>query len=283
MSRRDEILSKILDIESMPAAAAEATRLLSDPESDMADIVHAIEYDPGLTSNLLRMANSAYYRVSDPIGSVRNAVVRLGTYQIYQMTVSWGFSSMARRGVPGYGLTMGKLWEHSIGVAVGAEQISSGLSTQSTDHAFTAGLLHDIGKIVLGTFVEADIDSILEAANREETSFEMAEQQVLGINHAEVGAALLEHWDFPANIVETCRWHHQPDSLADGSLVLDLVHVANTMCLMGGIGVGIDETNHQTSSKVISRLKLDPFTSDKVVSEILSKIDTVCGLFAPRV
>lgn len=282
MSRRDEILSKILDIESMPAAAADATRLLSDPKSDMADIVQVIEYDPGLTSNLLRMANSAYYGVSDPIGSIRDAVVRLGTYQIYQMIVSWGFSSMARQSVPGYGLTPGKLWEHSIGVAVGAEQISTDLSTKSTDHVFTAGLLHDIGKIVLGTFVETDIDSILEAVNQEKTSFEAAERQVLEIDHAEVGAVLLEHWDFPTNIVETCRWHHQPDSLTDESPVLDLVHVADTMCLMGGIGVGIDEAGYQTSSKVISRLKLDPFTSEKVVSEILSKLDTVCGLFAPR-
>lgn len=280
MSRRDEIMSTILDIESMPAASVEATKFLSDPEADMSDIVRAIEYDPGLTSNLLRMANSAYYGVSDSIGSVRNGIVRLGTYQIYQMIMSWGFSSLARQGVPGYGLTPGKLWEHSIGVAVGAEQISSVLSFKSADHAFTAGLLHDIGKIALGTFVEVDIDPILQIVNQEKTSFEAAERQVLGIDHAEAGAALLEHWDFPTNIVDTCRWHHQPDSLTDASPVLDLVHVADSMCMMGGIGVGIDEASYQTSSKVISRLNLDPLMSDKVVSEILSKLDTVCGLFA---
>ena len=280
MSQRDEILSKIFDIESIPAAAAEASRLLSDPESDMAEIVRAIEYDPGLTSNLLRMANSAYYGVSEPIGSVRNALVRLGTYQIYQMIVSWGFSSMAQQSVPGYGLTAGRLWEHSIGVAVGAEQISSDLGFQSADHAFTAGLLHDIGKIVLGTFVEVDIDSILQLANRENISFEVAEQQVLGIDHAEVGSILLEHWGFPANIVEACKWHHQPESLAEESTVLDLVHVADSMCLMGGIGVGIDETNYQTSPKVASRLNLDAVVTDKIVSEILGKLDAACQLFA---
>ena len=283
MSRRDEVMSKIPDIESMPAAAAEATKLLSDPESDMADIERVIEYDPGLTSNLLRMANSAYYGVPEPIGSVRNAIVRMGTYQIYQMIVSWGFSSLARQGVPGYRLTPGKLWEHSIGVAVGAEQISSDLSFQSADHAFTAGLLHDIGKIVLGTFVEEDIDSILQIVNQEKTSFEVAERQVLGVDHAEVGAALLEHWDFPTDIVEACRWHHQPESLTDESPVLDLVHVADSICLMGGIGVGIDEAHYQTSPKIVSRLNLEAAMTDKIVSEILSKLDAVCGLFAAGV
>ena len=283
MSRRDEILSTILDIESMPASSAEATRFLSDPESNMSDIVRAIEYDPGLTSNLLRMANSAYYGVSDRIGSVRDAIVRLGTYQIYQMVVSWGFSSMARRGVPGYGLASGKLWEHSIGVAVGAEQISTELRFQKAPHTFTSGLLHDIGKIALGTFVAVDIDSILQIVREEKVSFEVAERQTLGVDHAEAGAVLLEHWGFPENVVEACRWHHQPESLVDESPVLDLVHVADSICLMGGIGVGVDENNYKTSSLVLSRLRLDPFMNDKVVSEILSKLEDVCGLFAAGV
>ncbi len=283
MSRRDEIMSTILDIESMPAASVEATKFLSDPEADMSDIVRAIEYDPGLTSNLLRMANSAYYGASDGIGSVRDAIVRLGTYQIYQMVVSWGFSSLALRSVPGYGLTSGKLWEHSIGVAVGAEQISSELRFRTVDHAFTAGLLHDIGKIALGAYVAVDIDSILQMVNEEKVSFEVAERQALGVDHAEAGAVLLEHWGFPENIVEACRWHHQPESLIDESPVLDLVHLADSMCLMGGIGVGVDENNYKTSSLVLSRLRLDPFMNDKVVSEILSKLDAMCGLFATGV
>jgi len=270
----------MFEIESMPAVAAQAAGLLLDPKSDMTDIVQAIEYDPGLTSNLLRMANSAYYGVSEPINSVRNAIVRLGTNQIYKMIVSWGFSSMAKRSVPGYGLPAGKLWEHSIGVAVGAEQIASDLHLAAPDHAFTAGMLHDIGKIALGTFVEVDIDSILEIAKRENTSFEMAEQEVLGIDHAEAGATLLEHWGFPSSVVEACQWHHQPEFLTDESLAVDLVHVADTMCLMGGIGVGIDEANHQTSPKIVSRLNLDAIVTDNIISEILGKLNAVCGLFA---
>lgn len=280
MSRRDEILSKILTIESMPAVAAEAAGLLLDPKSDMSDIVQAIEYDPGLASNLLRMANSAYYAFREPIASIRDAIVRMGTNQIYRMIVSWGFSSMAQQSVPGYRLSAGKLWEHSIGVAVGAEQIASQLKPRATDHAFTAGLLHDVGKIVLGTFVEVDIDSILKTVDEEKVTFEVAEQQVLGIDHAETGATLLEHWNLPAAVVEAAQWHHQPEILTDESLVVDLVHVADTMCLMGGIGAGIDGNRYNTSPRIISRLNLSDIVTDKVISEILGKLDAVCGLFA---
>jgi putative nucleotidyltransferase with HDIG domain len=264
----------------MPAAAAKTAALLLDSESDMSDIVQAIEYDPGLASNLLRIANSAYYGTREPIGSIRDAMVRLGTNQIYKMVVSWGFSPMAEQSIPGYGLAPGKLWEHSIAVAVGAEQLASALNVGPADHAFAAGLLHDIGKIALGTFVEVDIDSILKIVTQEKVSFEVAEQQVLGIDHAEAGATLLENWNLPTNVVEASQWHHQPEFLTDESIVVDLVHVADTMCLMGGIGAGIEGTDYQTSPKTASRLHLDAVTGDKVISEIMSKLDDVCGLFA---
>jgi putative nucleotidyltransferase with HDIG domain len=264
----------------MPAVAANAAGLLLDPDSDIADIVDAIEYDPGLASNLLRMANSAYYGFREPISSIRDAMVRLGTHQIYKMLMSWGFSRMAQQSIPGYGLAPGKLWEHSIGVAVGAEQLASDLDIVPPDHAFAAGLLHDIGKIAIGAFVEVDLDSILQIVNQDKVSFEVAEQQVLGIDHAEAGAAMLEHWNLPQNVVEASRWHHQPDSLDEESLVVDLVHVADTMCLMGGIGAGVEGTNYTTSRETASRLRLDIVKGDAVISEILAKLDSVCGLFA---
>jgi putative nucleotidyltransferase with HDIG domain len=280
VNRREEVQAKILAIEVMPAAAAKTAALLMDYESDISDIVKAIEYDPGLASNLLRMANSAYYGFREPIGSIRDAIVRLGTAQIYKMVVSWGFSTLAERSVPGYGLASGKLWEHAIGVAVGAEQLAATLNLGPSGHAFTAGLLHDIGKIALGTFVEVDIDSILDMVNGEEVSFEIAEQEVLGIDHAEAGGMLLDSWNLPATVVEASQWHHRPESLTEHSLVVDLVHVADTMCLMGGIGAGIEGTSYYTSREVASRLHLDTVAGDTIISEILTKLNNVCGLFA---
>jgi len=280
VSRRDEILAKLFTISALPAVATEVTRLLQDPESEIADIVQAIEYDPGLTSNVLRLANSAYYGFRESVSSVRDAVVRLGTKSIFQMVVSWAFSPMAQMNVPGYGLPAGKLWEHSVAVAFGAEQLSKDLKVASADHTFTAGLLHDIGKIALGTFVQIDIDEITGLVAQDKISFEAAEQHVLGIDHAEAGAILLDNWNLPPLVGETTRWHHQPDFLSNGAVIIDLVHVADTMCLMGGIGSDPDGADYQTSPEVVSRLNLTAFTTDAVISQILDNLDELAGLYS---
>ena len=279
MDRKEEILSRISSIPSMPPAATEVAHLLQDPESSIKEIVRAIEYDPGLASNILRMANSAYYGFTEPVCSIRDAIVRLGTNSIFQMVVTWAISPLAQRNVPGYGLSSGQLWEHSIAVAVGAEQLAWELNLKSAAHVFTAGLLHDIGKVVLGKFVEVDISAIMEVVSQRKVSFEVAEQQVLGIDHAEIGAILLETWNLPPSVSEVSRWHHQPEWTSGEMPAVDLVHVADTMCLMGGIGTGIDGAYYHTSAEVASRLHLTAFITDRIISEILGKLDEVRNLF----
>ncbi|MBI5115883.1 HDOD domain-containing protein [Candidatus Poribacteria bacterium] len=282
MSRKNDIMEKIASISSLPPAAAEAARLLQDPESSIKELTRAIEYDPGLTSNILRIANSAYYGFSEPVASIRDSIVRLGTNCIFQMVASCSFAPLAQQHVPGYGLSSGKLWEHSIAVAVGAEQLALALKLKSPAHAFTAGLLHDIGKVVLGKFVEVDIAPIMELVSKGKVSFEVAEQQVLGIDHAEVGAVLLETWNLPGSVAAASRWHHQPEWFSGEMLIIDLVHVADTMCLMGGIGTGIDGAYYHTSAEVTQRLHLDAIATDRIISRILSKLDEARDLFAGK-
>ncbi len=264
----------------MPPAATEVARLLQDPETDIKTIVKAIEYDPGMASNILRMANSAYYGFSEKVSSVRDAIVRLGTKSIFQMIAAWAFSPLAKQTVPGYGLPAGQLWEHSIAVAVGAEQLALDLNLKSPAHVFTAGLLHDIGKIALGKFVAVDIAPIMELVSQEKVSFEVAEQHVLGVDHAEAGAALLETWNLPASVAEVSRWHHQPEWHSGEMLAIDLVHVADTMCLMGGIGAGVDAAYYQTSPDVAKRLRLTAFVTEGIISQILNKLNDVRDLFS---
>jgi len=280
VNRKDEIISRISTIKAMPPAAVEVARLLQSPETNIKEIVKAIEFDPGMAANILRMANSAYYGCSDRISSIRDAIVRLGTNRIFQMIVSWAFSPMAQQEIPGYGLPAGQLWEHAIAVAVGGEELAADLNLKTPAHMFTAGLLHDIGKVVLGSFIQIDIDLIQKVVSEEKVSFEVAEQEILGIDHAETGAALLETWNLPPSVVEVCRWHHQPEWHSGEMLAVDLVHVADTMCLMGGIGAGIDAAYYNTSAEVSERLKLSALATEEIISQILKKLHEVRELFS---
>ena len=108
-----------------------------------------------------------------------------------------------------------------------------------------------------------------------------AKQQVLGIDHAETGAFLLEEWNLPSCVAEVTRWNHQPEFLSADTLVIDLVHVADSMCLMGGIGAGLDGANYRTSPEVISGLNLKSITTDAVIPQFMNRLVEVCGLFAP--
>ncbi len=280
MSRRDAILSKARSVASLPSAIAGIMRLLRDSEADIAEIVRAIEHDVSLTSNILRLANSAYFGCPRSVSSVRSAVVRLGSDCVAQLVLASAVAPLAWYAVKGYDLPPGGLWQHSLAVAVGTEQLAAALGIRLPEHAFTAGLMHDVGKILLGTFVQVDADEIMDLAFEEGLSFEVAEREVLGIDHAELGAVVIDGWNLPSDIVEVVRFHHCPDECRGDTLVADLVHTADNLSLMSGIGVGRDGLHYRASGEVVSRLGLTNRVSEAVVCRILSAVEELSALFA---
>ena len=280
MSRREEIISTIKSVPAISATAVQVSRMLQDPEVKTKDLQRAIEYDPGLAANVLRLANSAYFGGPYEVKSIRQGIVRLGVNCIYHMVMASAVSPVAQRPVRGYALSVGQLWEHSVSVAVGTEAYAEKLKKKPPEYAFTAGLLHDIGKIVLGTFVEVDAKPIMELALEDGLSFEVAEQKVLGIDHAEVGALLLEGWNLPREIVDVVRWHHQPDEFPGGKLVVDLVHAADVLSMMGGLGTGSDGLHYRVSREVTERLGLNIHLAEAVACRVLGDLDELRSQFA---
>jgi putative nucleotidyltransferase with HDIG domain len=254
-------------------------RLIQDTESPNEEVARAIEYDPSLTSNILRLANSAYFGHVTAVSSIRDGILLLGRNRVFQLVVASTVGKMARKGIKGYDLAPGDLWDHLIGTAIGTRKLGEILDLQIPDSLFTAGLLHDIGKIVLGTYVDQDATSILSLAFEEGQSFEQAEQQVLGIDHAEVGACLLEHWNLPAELVEVVRWHHEPERLSADTMAVNLVHMADVSCLMAGVGAGLDALSYRPSSKVTAHLGLDMNALIKTVYDSLNELMEVRKLF----
>ncbi|SKA93830.1 HD-like signal output (HDOD) domain, no enzymatic activity [Paucidesulfovibrio gracilis DSM 16080] len=280
MSRREEIISAIQNVERMPSSVQKAVVLLGDPDVDVGELAKAIEHDPGLTSNLLRLANSAVFGAKRSISTVREAIVRLGASNLKKILTTAGLAPVANREIKGYGLPPGTLLKHSITVAVSAEELARQLSVHPPEHTFTSGLLSDIGKVVLGTFLAVDAEPILRLAHDQGMTFEAAEEEILGINHAEVGALLLDFWELPENIVRVVRWKYDPLGIPQRDLALDLVHVADSLAKMSGIGVGVDGLNYRPSEQVAKRLGLTSDIIDKTMAEVLEKVeDLFQGLY----
>lgn len=280
MIQRDEILSKVRTVPSLPAAALEAARIVQNPNLKFEELAEAIEFDPGLTADVLRLANSSYFGGMGRITSVRNAVIRMGTNAVFQMVAASAIGPLARKPVEGYDLMSGALWEHSVATAITTGELAKELKINAPDYTFTAGLLHDIGKIVLGTFIKVDSSPILDMAFKQRVSFDVAEREVLGIDHAEVGAVLLESWNLPKDIVSVVRWHHQPQNIHGEQIVGDLVHVADAFCMLEGLGIGNDGLNYRPSQQVIDRLGLEIHVTEKVICNTLITLEQVRTLFA---
>ena len=212
----------------MPATAARLLPLLRNPEAGTNRIEEILRYDPGLTANILKLTNSAYFGLPSKVGSVRQAILLLGWKRLLQLVMTMCMSALMKTPVPGYDLPRGGLWRHSVAVSVASELLVKELGCADADAVFTAALLHDIGKLVLGNFVQRDLAQIREMVAKG-ISFEVAEFVVLGTNHADVGAWILKGWSLPQELVNAVHWHHDPENCAEHCVLSDLVHAANVV------------------------------------------------------
>ncbi len=280
MRKRREIIESIASVPPLPAASAEVIRLIQDPKVPSARIARAIEYDPSLTANVLRLANSSFFGFHRSVSTVKDALFRLGTNQVFQLVVAATLGKMAQRPVNGYDLSGGDLWDHLVGTAIASVRLAQTLKREIPSYTFTAALTHDVGKLVLGTFVEVNAESIRELAYEEKMSFEQAERQVLETDHAEVGALLLEHWNLPEYLVDVVRWHHQPEEYHGKTpAAAYVVHVANVLCLMAGVGAGLDALSYRPSSRAMEELGLEVMQLDDIVYDVLNELMETRRLF----
>jgi putative nucleotidyltransferase with HDIG domain len=272
------IPSLLKSFPSMPAAAVKLLALIDDPDVSVSQIEAILKHDAGLTANILKLANSAYFGVPSKVGSVRQAVLILGLKRLIHMVIASCVSAIMDKPVSGYDLPPGELWRHSIAVSVAAEGLVKELNIGANEEIFTAALLHDVGKLVLGSFVQDDFEKIEEALEQD-VSFEAAEEMVLETNHADMGARILTQWSLPSDIVNAVRWHHTPESAGEVDTMLDIVHVANVLCLMIGIGAGRDGLQYEPSGAVIERLGLESYHLEKVASQTLQWSNELVDVF----
>ena len=263
-----KVASAIKSFPGMPGTAVRLLALIDDPAMRVSQIEEILRHDPGLTANVLRLANSAYFGIPSKVGSIRQAVILLGLKRLIQMVIAACVSAIMDKSVPGYDLPPGELWRHSIAASVAAEGLVKVLKVEAAEEIFTAALLHDVGKLVLGDFVKDEFKQI-ETAVSQGISFEMAEKIVLGTNHADVGARILTKWLLPPEIVNAVQFHHAPEESEQLSSMLDIVHVANFISMMIGIGIGRDGLQHQPSAEVTDRLGLEPEHLEKVASQTM--------------
>lgn len=265
-------MAQVKAFPGMPATAARLLKLLEDPESSAAQIEEVLRYDAGLTANILKLTNSAYFGIPSRVSSVRQAVMMLGWKRLLQLVMTMCMSAVMKKPVDGYDLPQGELWRHSIAVSVAAESVVKALKIPESEEVFTAALLHDIGKLVLGGFVKDDLAQI-KAMVSKGIPFEVAEYMVIGTDHAEIGARILKKWDFPQDLVNAVNWHHDPETCENHCTLSDIVHVANAVGLRIGFGSDDDRLRVDPAVSVADRLGLGPVDLEVLAEQTLEGVN----------
>ncbi len=275
MTIKDEILAKVSTFPTLPMMVGKLLDVLDEKDADFRIIAEVIKYDPALTANILKAANSSYVGLSKQVSSLTEASIRLGTRWIFKIALSSLINSALRRPAPGYDLSAEELWKHSIATALMSEILCDLLNIKDKGMIFTSALLHDMGKIILGDFISDSFDNILKLAENEQIPFEEAERRVVGIDHAELGGLIADKWEFPKNIVDSITYHHNPDKAPSPTPAIDIVHISDALSLMGGWGIGREGLHYHPSEGSIKRLSITNSILETATSQLLDAIDEI--------
>jgi len=280
VSARERLLGRVKELPTLSTSLARLSQLVRDEASSAADFEDVIRPDPALTANLLRVANSAYFGLRSHAGSARQAITLLGLKRVFEVAASAAFAPVIPRALAGYDLRAEDFWRHCVAVAVLSERLAAELRCGTPDLLFTAGLLHDVGKLAAGAFVAEGQARILERT-RAGLSFAAAEREVLGICHDELGGAVAEAWNLPPAVRAAARWHHQPCEApqdVDPTLVA-LVHVADALAHQLGFGTDVGELARRVEAGAERRLGVKVQKLEAVACAGLEQIGEMSALF----
>jgi putative nucleotidyltransferase with HDIG domain len=278
--RLDNLVRQVRDLPALPELAFRVMRLVDDPQTSATDVARVLSSDQAMTARVLKLANSAFYGTGRRIGTVTDAVVLLGMRTVRNMTVALKCQSMLVSPLPAYALCQDDLWRHSFCSAYAAQCLAKRAGYRAVEEAFVGGLLHDIGKVVLNIYLRPELALVDRLTTAARIPFMDAERAVLGFDHAEAGARVLEKWNLPSTLVECVRYHHVPFSQPTPSPLTALVHVADVLCMMLGVGLGIDGLNYPLQTEALTLLRLTETDFEEVAQMVTDAMSESDLLFA---
>ncbi len=250
---KKKILNEVNDLPPMPQVAMKARQIVSDPNANYTELAKVIETDQAIATRVLKLANSAFYCSAGEVSTIHRAAVVLGTKSLHKLLTLACSSSLLGNRLMGYELDAGDMWMHSLAVASGSGLIARKYNPELEDDAFSAGLIHDAGKLILDPYIQGRKHVFAELLEDGKVSFLEAERKALGFDHAEIASEVCEKWKIPSTVSNAIKYHHRPSDAAEKDLAL-IVHVADSIALMSGVGSGIDGMLYEIDEAAMNHL-----------------------------
>lgn len=270
----EDVEGAITALPGLPTVVLEVLRTIDTGHAEVSALQRLISKDQGLAARILQIANSPFYGMSGQINTVKEACVLLGINTLRHLTLACGVmdrfpadhdSDLDRR----------SLWRHAVAVGIAARAVATHCRLDP-DQAFTAGLLHDLGKLALDTCFPVQYAAVQRYRAAHDCGFTVAENTLLGFDHSNVGARLAARWRLPPVTCAAIGSHHAPD-LTPAPLT-DLVHIADVLCRGLGVGDAGDSLVPPLSAAALQRLGLQWQQLEALFAEIerLNATSTLC-------
>ncbi len=256
---KKEITETIENLQPIPQTALKIMRLIKNGDYEVSDITDELAKDQVLSARTLHLCNSSLFAGIMKIETLNDAVLLLGESMLVQSILTAAVHSYYNQtGTAGYSLCKGGLFFHALGCAVAAEKIAQTTKTISPQKAYTAGLLHDIGKVVLDQYI-ANISPMFfrEIQNRGKYSLDV-EKKFLGTDHCNTGAFLAAKWNFPKSLIEVILYHHNPEKAIKHKKTVCIIYIANLLMAMFNTGFEIKKTKPEKLALCLDTIGLKP-------------------------
>jgi putative nucleotidyltransferase with HDIG domain len=265
----DDIKKTIETIKPIPQTALKIFRMVQDNRSGIKDITRELSQDQVLSGQTLKLCNSAMFSGTVKIETLTDAVLLLGEDLLIKSVITAAVNTYYNQtGTSGYSLCRGGLFFHAVGVAVTAETLAEKTKRVPGKKAYTAGLLHDIGKVILDQYISDRAPLLFRDLSIETQSFLGAEKKILGITHCEVGAHLAKKWQFSSALSQVIRHHHHPEKAEDDKDLVYIVYLADLLMEKFNTGHDLEKMQSQSMEHVLGHLGLTQ-------ADILEIVDTI--------
>lgn len=272
------ILADMAALPPLPKAALQLNRMLTRDDTSASDIERVIRLDPALTAQMLKVVNSAAVGLRREVSTLRQAATLLGNRGVQRVVSMAIVGQVMPKFLPGYGLSTQELWAHCAATAVFSEALATMAGDTSPDVAFTAGLLHDVGKLAVGAALQDVRAEVVKDLEEGDSDFIEEERRVLGTDHTQVGGLLCKRWSLSVPITQSVLHHHEPAQAdAEHRALVEIVHVANGLAHMMGFGADVGGLHRRVRPEVLEARGLDNHSIEGVIGSCL---DTILSMVA---
>lgn len=267
-----EIQQTMDQLRPIPQVALKLMRMMDESGYDIEAISGEIRKDQVIAGRVLMLANSALFGSKRNIETLDHALVFLGQDLLYKVVIAAAVQSYFDQAAMGYSLCKGGLYFHAVGCAQAAEALARHTGKISPERAYTAGLLHDIGKVVLDQYVAAAYPLFYRSLIEEGGNIIDTERQLLGMDHTEVGCRLARQWAFPETLIQTIRLHHAPDQSGEVNVLAQLVYLADLLLSRFNIGIEIERVDTRALDRHMNALDMQNTDLALLVDKIPSAV-----------